>query len=53
MQLYNRSFNPIPPGLFEESSAWGTKGRQKVPEYYNSKTMNDNKVKFGGVVKDH
>ena len=35
---FNRtSFNPIPPGLFGGGS----------------KTINDNEMKFGGVVKDH
>ena len=45
--------NPIPPGLFEGGSAWGGGGGRKVPAAYNSKTINDNKMKFGGVVKDH
>ena len=26
---------------------------RKVPAAYNSKTFNDNEMKFGGVVKDH
>ena len=43
--------NPIPPGLFEGGAAWG--GVQKVPVAYNSKTINDNEMKLGGVVKDH
>ena len=40
--------NPIPPGLFEGGSAWvgGGGGR-------GSKSINDNEMKFGGVVKDH
>ena len=50
--------NPIPPGLFEGGSAWwwgwgvggGGEGR-KVPAAYNSKTINDNEMKFGGVVE--
>ena len=48
-------FNPIPPGLFEGGAAWGGgEGRgRKVPAAYNSKTINDNEVKLGGVVKDH
>ena len=47
--------NPIPPGLFEGGAAlkggggWG----RKVPAAYNSKTINDNEMKFAGVVKDH
>ena len=45
------SFNPIPPGLFEGGAAWG--GGWKVPAAYNSKTINDNEMKLGGVVKDH
>ena len=27
--------------------------RRKVPVAYNSKTINDNEMKFAGVVKDH
>ena len=47
-------FNPIPPGLFEGGADWGRMGgRQKVPSAYNSKTISDNEMKFGGVVKDH
>ena len=49
--------NPIPPGLFEGGLAWGGGGGggggRKVPAAYNSKTINDNEMKFGGVVKDH
>ena len=41
------------PGLFEGGSALGEGGGLKVPAAYNSKTINDNEVKFGGVVKDH
>ena len=26
---------------------------RKVPAAYNSKTINDNEMKFGGIVKDH
>ena len=49
------SLNPIPPGLFEGGTAWeeGGGGGRKVPAAYNSKTINDNEMKFGGVVKDH
>ena len=43
-------FPPIPPGLFEGGAAWG--GGGGVPAAYNSKTINDNEMKFGGVVKD-
>ena len=32
--------------------AWGGRGR-KVPAACNSKTINDNEIKFSGVVKDH
>ena len=28
-------------------------GRSEVPAAYNSKTINDNETKLGGVVKDH
>ena len=48
-------FNPIPPGLFEGGSAWGRgggKGR-KVPANHYSKTINDNGMKFGGVVENY
>ena len=32
----------------------GGEGRgRKVPAAYSSKTVNDNEMKFGGVVKDH
>ena len=49
-----KSFNPIPPGLFEGDSAWGEGGGgRKVPAACNSKAINDNEMKFGGVVKDH
>ena len=48
--------NPIPPGLFEGASALvgggGGRGR-KVLAAYNSKTINDSGVKFGGVVENH
>ena len=30
----------------------GGGGRQKVPAAYNSKTVNDNEMKIGGVVKN-
>ena len=48
-------FNSIPPGLFESGSAWwwGGGGGRKVPAAYNSKTVSDNEMKSGGVVKDH
>ena len=50
----NRDLIPIPPGLFEGGSAWGGGGGgRKVPAAYNSKTINDNEIKFGGAVKDH
>ena len=31
----------------------GGGGRRKVPAACNSKTINDNEMKLGGVVKDH
>ena len=47
-------FNPIPPGLFEGGSAWGGGGEGAArAAAYNSKTINDNEMKFGGIVKDH
>ena len=39
-------------GFLRVARPWG-KGGVKVPAAYNSKTINDNEVKFGGVVKDH
>ena len=45
------NINPIPPGLFEGGAAW--REGWKVPVAYNSKTINDNEMKLGGVVKDH
>ena len=47
--------NPIPPVIFEGGSALGGGGGggRKVPEAYNSKTINDNEMNFGEVVKDH
>ena len=51
---FNCSFNPIPPGLFEDGAAWwGGGGGGGVPAAYNSKTINDNDMKLGGLVKDH
>ena len=49
------ALNPIPPGLFEGGSSWGGGGggRAKVPAAFYSKTINDNEMKFAGVVKDH
>ena len=46
-------FNPIPPGHFEGGAAWGVGGRgHKMPTAYNSKTINANEMKRGGVAKD-
>ena len=42
---------PTSCGKFEGRSA-GV-GGWKVPAAYNSKTINDNEMKLGGVVKDH
>ena len=50
MDIFQVNLNPIPPGLFEGGSAW--RGR-KVPAAYNPKTIKDNEMNFGGVVKDH
>ena len=54
-QLFKDMFNSFPPGLFEGGAAWGGGGGggRKVPAAYNSKALNDNEMKFGGVVKDH
>ena len=41
---------------FQGGSAWkgrGGGGGGGVPPAYNSKTINDKEMKFGGVVKDH
>ena len=54
----SQKINPIPPGLFEGGAASGGGGGsgggrgRKVPAAYNSKTINDNEMKFDGVVKD-
>ena len=48
--LTSTCFNPIPPELFGSGAAWGG---GEVPAAYNSKTINDNETKLGGVVKDH
>ena len=40
---------PIPPGLFEGGAATGGGGGE-VPVAYNSKIINDNEMKLGGVV---
>ena len=47
--------NSFPPGLFEGGAAWEGGGGLggKVQAAYNSKTLNDNEMKFGEVVKDH
>ena len=46
--------------LFRQGFLWvaffwggGKGGGRKVPAAYNSKTINDNEMKFGRVVKDH
>ena len=49
-----RLLNPIPPGLFGGGAAWGGGGGGgKCPQAYNSKTIDDNEMKLGGVVKNH
>ena len=48
LRAYPSPSPPIPPGLFEGGSAWGG-----VPAAYNSKAVDDNEIKSGGVVKDH
>ena len=40
-------------GFLRVAQLWGGVGGRKVPAAYNSKTINDNEVKFAGVVKDH
>ena len=53
-KLIRSIFNPIPPGPFEYGAAWGGGGVGGiVPAGYSSKTINDNEMKLGGVVKDH
>ena len=53
LNYFKIRFNPIPPGLFEGGAAWRGGGGGGVPAACNSKTINDNKMKLGGVVKDH
>ena len=52
-----RTVNPIPSGLFEGGAAWGMGGGGggvKCPRpITKSISINDNKMKLGGVVKDH
>ena len=38
---------------FEGGSAWGGGGGDVPAAYISSKTINDNKMKFAGVVKDY
>ena len=46
--------NPIPLGLFEGGLAWGGGGGvESARGDYNCKTVNDNEMRFGGVVNDH
>ena len=41
-------------GFLREAQLGGRGGGgRKVPTAYNSKTINDNAMKFAGVVKDH
>ena len=40
-------------GFLRVAQLWGGGGGRKVPAAYNSKTINDNEMKFAGVVKDH
>ena len=42
-------------GFLRVFQLWGggRGGGRKVPAACNSKTINDNEMKFGGVVKDH
>ena len=40
-------------GFLRVAQLGGGGGGQKVPAAYNSKTINDNEMKLGGVVKDH
>ena len=34
-------------------AGWGGGGGRKLPAAYNCKTINDNEMKFGAVVKNH
>ena len=45
-------FNPIPPGLFEGGLGLEGGGGGGVPAAYNFKTINDNEMELGGVVKN-
>ena len=40
-------------GFLRVAQLGGGGGGRKVPTAYNSKTINDNEMKLGGVVKDH
>ena len=53
--FFFETVNPIPPGLFEGGSAFpgGRGGGRKVPAAHNSKTINENGMKFGRVVENH
>ena len=39
--------------VFQLGGGRGGGGGRKVPAACNSKTVNDNEMKFGGAVKDH
>ena len=43
----------FPLGFFRVVQRGGGGGGRKVPAAYNFKTINDNEMKLGGVVKDH
>ena len=40
-------------GFLRVAQLGGGGGGRKVPAAYNSNTINDNEMKFAGVVKDH
>ena len=40
-------------GFLRVAQLGGGGGGRKVPAAYNSKTINDNEMKLGGVVKDY
>ena len=46
------SINPIPPGLLRVAQLGG-EGGGGVPVAFNSKTIKDTGIKFGGVAKDY
>ena len=52
--MNSTNLNPILPGRFEGGAAGGGGGGgAKVPAAYNSKTINGNEMKLGGLAKGY